>query len=162
MLPQERAGHRAKVMRSMYPDAIDLIPANMPTPRGRSIQINAFVDADLAGESTTHRSQTGIIIYGCMAPLITYSKRQNTVEASTFGAEFVAMRVLVEMLIGLRYKLRMFGVPLDGPCNVFCDNEAVTKSSMNAETTLKKKHISISYHQAREAVAGGILLIFYE
>ena len=66
------------------------------------------------------------------------------------------------MLIGLRYKLRMFGVPLDGPCNVFCDNGAVTKSSMNAETTLKKKHISISYHQAREAVAGGILLIFYE
>ena len=74
-----------------------------------------------------------------MAPLMTFSKRQNTVEASTFGAEFVAMRVLVEMLIGLRYKLRMFGIPLDGPCNVFCDNEAVTKSTMRAESTLKKK-----------------------
>ena len=72
------------------------------------------------------------------------------------------MRVLVEMLIGLRYKLRMFGVPLDRPCNVFCDNEAVTKSTMRAGSTLKKKHISIAYHQAREAVAGGIMLVFYE
>jgi len=161
-LPQERAQHRANIMKTMYPDAIDLKPANMPAPRGKSIQINAFVDADLAGESTTRRSQTGIIIYGNMAPLMTFSKRQNTVEASTFGAEFVAMRVLVEMLIGLRYKLRMFGIPLDGPCNVFCDNEAVTKSTMRAESTLKKKHISIAYHQAREAVAGGIMLVFYE
>ena len=102
ILPQERAQHRATIMKSMYPDAVDLIPPNMPPPRGKPVQINAFVDADLAGETTTRRSQTGIIIYGNMAPLITYSKRQNTVEASTFGAEFVAMRVLVEMLIGLR------------------------------------------------------------
>ena len=38
----------------------------------------------------------------------------------------------------------------------------VTKSSMNPDTTLKKKHISIAFHQARETVAAGIALIFYE
>ena len=74
----------------------------------------------------------------------------------------VEMRVLVELLVGLRYKLCMFGVSIDGPCNVFCDNEAVTKSAMNPDTTLKKRHISISFHQAREAVAAGIMLVFYE
>ena len=107
------------------------------------------MDADLAGELTTRRSQTGIIIYANMALLILVSKRQNIVESSTFGSELVAMRALVEILVGLRYKLRMFGVPIDGPCNVFCDNEAVTKSAMNPDTTLKKRHISISFHQAR-------------
>ena len=162
ILPQERAASRAKVMRTMYPDAVDFIPPNMPRPLGKSVQINAFVDADHAGELTTRRSQTGIIIYLNMAPIIWYSKRQNTVEASTFGSEFVAMRVLVEMLIALRYKLRMFGVPIDGACNVFCDNESVTKSSMRAESTLKKKHLSISYHQSREAVACGVMLVFFE
>lgn len=70
-LPQERAQHRAKVIKSMYPDAIDLKPANMLPPRGISVQINAFVDTDLAGESTTRRSQTGIIIYGNISPLKT-------------------------------------------------------------------------------------------
>jgi len=161
-LPQERAQHRDNEMRKMYLDAIDLKPANIPPPRGKRFQINVFVDADLTGESTTRRSQTGIIIYVNVAPLITYSKRLNTVEASTFGIEFVAMRFLVEILIGLRYKLRMFGVPLYGPCNVFCDNETVTKSTMRAESTLKKKQISIAYHQARKAVAGSIMLVFYQ
>ena len=149
-------------MRLMYPDAIDYLPPNRLPPLGKSVQINAFVDADHAGESTTRRSQTGIIIYINMAPIMWYSKRQNTCEASTFGSEFVAMRILVEMLIALRYKLRMFGVPIEGPCNVFCDNEAVTKSSILAENSLKKKHLSIAYHQSREAVACGIMLLFNE
>ena len=146
----------------MYPDAIDYIPDNMPKALGKSVQINAFVDADLAGETTTRHSQTGILIYLNMAPVIWISKRQNTVESSTFGSEFVAMRTLVETIIGLHYKLRMFGVPLDGPCNVFCDNEPLTNASMSASVTLKRKHISISYHQAREAVAAGIMLVFYK
>ena len=162
ILPHETASYKAKTMKTLYPDAIDYIPPNMPTPLGKSIQINAFVDSDLAGEQTTRRSQTGILIYCNMAPIIWFSKRQNTVEASTFGAEFVAMRTLIEMVIGLRYKLRMFGIPIDGPCNIFCDNQAVTKSSMNPDATIKKKHISIAFHQAREAIAAGIALIFFE
>ena len=74
-LPQDRDQHRANEMRKMYPDAIDLKLANMPPPRGKIVQINTFVNADLAGESITRHSQTGIIIYGNMSPLITYSKR---------------------------------------------------------------------------------------
>ena len=31
----------------------------------------------------------------------------------------------VELVESLRYKLRMFGVPIEGPTNVFCDDEAV-------------------------------------
>jgi len=97
-----------------------------------------------------------------MAPKIWFSKRQNTVEVSTFSSEFVAIRILVEMIVALRYKLRMFGVPIDGPCNVCCDNKSVTKSSMRAESTLKKRHLSISYHQSREAVACGVMLLLFE
>ena len=162
ILPYERAEFKSKLMKDLYPDAIDYLPPNAPPSLGESVQINAFVDADLAGEQTTRRSQTGIIIYMNMAPIIWVSKRQNTVEASTFGSEMVALRAMVELIIGLRYKLRMFGIPIDGPCNVFCDNEAVTKSAMNPSTTLKRKHISISFHQVREAVAAGIMLVFHE
>jgi hypothetical protein len=68
------------------------------------------------------------------------SKRQNTVEASTFGSEFQALKNAVELIESLRYKLRMFGVPIDGPSYVFCDNEAVYKNSSLPESTLKKKH----------------------
>ena len=44
-----------------------------------------------------------------------------------------------ELLIGLRYKLRMMGVPLDGPAYVKVDNMSVVKNSSMPESTLKKK-----------------------
>ena len=47
----------------------------------------------------------------------------------------------------------MFGVPIEGPTNVFCDNELVYKNMSTPESVLKKKHHSIAYHRCREAVA---------
>ena len=41
-----------------------------------------------------------------------FSKRQNSVEASTFGSEFTAMKNALEMIEALRYKLQMLGVRL--------------------------------------------------
>ena len=89
-------------------------------------------------------------------------KRQNTVESSTFGSEFIAMKIAVELIEGLRYKLRMMGVPVEDPCNVFCDNEAVVKNSTRPESTLKKKHQAIAYHRTREAQAAGTVRIAKE
>ena len=69
------------------------------------------------------------------------------------------MKTAVEMLQALRYKLRWFGVPIDGPVNVFGDNESVINSSQKPEATLSKKHNSIAYHKSREAVASGMIRV---
>jgi hypothetical protein len=156
--PQERA----IAMKELYPDAIEHLPHNMPEARGIDVDINAFVDADHAGNKVTRRSHTGIIIMINMAPVMWYSKRQNTVETSTFGSEFIALRIATELVESLRYKLRMFGVPIQGPARVFCDNESVVKSSIIPESRLKKKHCSIAYHRVREAISAGVLLVYYE
>jgi hypothetical protein len=136
-----------------YRDANEATPPNMPEARGNEVIISVFVDANLAGDSKNRRSQTGVLIFINKAPIHWYSKRQPSVEASTFGAEFCAMKVGVEMTEALRYKLRMFGVPIDGSANVYCDNEAVYQNTIVPESTLKKKHHSIAYHRCREAVA---------
>ena len=136
-----------------YRDAKEAIPPNMPEARGHDIIVSCFVDANHAGNQKDRRSQTGILIFINKSPIIWYSKRQNTVETSTFGAEFCAMKIATEMIEAMRYKLRMFGVPIDGPANVYCDNEAVYKNTSIPESTLKKKHHSIAYHRCREAVA---------
>ena len=60
-------------------------------------------------------------------------------------------------VISLRYKLRMFGIPVIGPASVFCDNEAVQKSNSDPSQTLNKKHNSVCFHMCREAVAAGIV-----
>ncbi len=145
-----------------YRGAKELIPRDAPEPRGNVVSTHCFVDADHAGNRVTRRSQTGILIFVNRSCAIWYSKRQNTVETSTFGSEFVAMRIAVELIEALRYKLRMFGIPIEGPTNVFCDNEAVTKNVTLPESTLKKKHNAIAYHRAREAVAAGTIRVAKE
>jgi hypothetical protein len=153
---------RAQSMKEIYTDAEEELPQNMPPPRGEPVDISVFVDADHAGNRVTRRSHTGILLYCNLAPVIWYSKRQNTVETSTFGSEFVALRICTELIESLRYKLRMFGVPVPSPARVFCDNEAVVKSSSFPESTLKKKHCSIAYHRVREAIAAEKLLVYHE
>ena len=74
----------------------------------------------------------------------------------------VALRIVAEKIIDLRYKLRMFGVPIEGYANVFCDNGAVYRSTSCADLTLKKKHNSIAYHKIRESTAAGILVVHKE
>ena len=145
-----------------YRDSKEAIPGDMPRPRGNPMSTHCFVDASHGSDRTTRRSQTGILIFCNKASIIWPSRRQNTVEASTFGSEFQAMKNAVELTEALRYKLRMFGVPLDGPTNMFCDNEAVYKNTSMPESTLKKKHHAIAYNRCREAVASGTIRVAKE
>ena len=88
-----------------------------------------------------------------IAAVLWHSKIQNGVETSTFGSEFTAMKNSVEMIVALRYKLRMFGVPIDRSTDIFCYNEAVYNNASTPESQIRKKRHNISYHMSREAVA---------
>ena len=157
--PNMFTGNEPHDFREFYRDAEEQLPNNMPKPRGRRVTMTAFVDASHAANKVTRRSHTGYIIFVNKAPIIWYSKRQNTVETSTFGSEFIAMKTCVEHIVGLRYKLRMFGVPIDEPTKVLCDNKACVDSSSKVESTLNKKHSSLAYHATRWAVAAGSVKI---
>ena len=126
-----------------YRDAAEAIAGDMPVPRGNPMSTHCFVDASHGSDRATRRSQTGILIFCNRAPVLWYSKRPNTVEASTFVSEFQALKNAIELIEALRYKLRMFGVPIDGPTNIFCNNEAVTKNVTLPESTLKRNTIPL-------------------
>ena len=98
--------------KEQYRDAKEEVPNNMPTPRGRMVTTTAYVDASHAANKMTRRSHTGFILFVNRAPIIWYSKRQNTVESSTFSSEFIALKTCMESTVALRYKLRMFGIHL--------------------------------------------------
>jgi hypothetical protein len=65
-------------------------------------------------------------------------KKQTTVETSVFGAEFVAMKIGTEAAISMRYKIRMMGVEIAGPCFTQGDNMSVVHNTSNPASTLKK------------------------
>jgi hypothetical protein len=78
------------------------------------------------------------------------SKKQASIESSTVGSEFTAMKQCCEYLRGLRYKLRMMGIPVTGPAYILGDNKSVLCNTSIPDSTLKKKSQSIAYHFVRE------------
>jgi hypothetical protein len=117
------------------------------------------VDVTDVHRSFSNRSHTRILIFVQNAPIIWFSKKQNTVESASFGSDFVALRAARDMIVALRYKLRMFGIPVIGPANVLCDNQGVVKNTSIPESTLSQRHNSINYHTVRESAAAGILQV---
>ena len=154
-------GTKREDFKEIYRDAEEQLPHTMPVPRGRSLTMTAFVDASHAANKVTRRSHSGYVVFLNRAPIVWYSKRQQTVETSTFSAEFIAMKVCLEAIQHLRFKLRCFGIPMPQgePTYVYCDNESVVKNTTNVESTLNKKHSSIAYHHCRWCVAAGIISI---
>jgi hypothetical protein len=142
-----------------YGDVKEAIPHDMPEPLGKDLDVRMYCDSDHAGEKRTRRSRTGFLIFCNMALIDWIFKKQAMIETSVFGAEFVAMKHGIEKLRGLRYKLRMMGIPLTGPSYIYGDNKSQVTNSTRPESTLKKKCNSICYHAVRESVAMGESLI---
>lgn len=128
-------------------------PPNAPEPRGLGFTMIAKVDADHGGDTVSRRSRTGFIIYLNCSPIYWLSKKQTSIESSSFGSEFCAMKHCCEYIRGLRYKLRMMGIPVDGPAYIYGDNQSVLANTTIPDSTLKKKSLSIAYHFVREGVA---------
>ena len=138
---------------TVYGETSEEIPANAMEPRGFGFKIRAYVDSDHAGDSVTRRSRTGFLIYLNSAPIYWTLKKQTSIETSSFGSEFIAMKVCCEYLRGLRYKLRMMGIPCEFPSYVYGDNQSVLANSTMPFSQLKKKSSSIAYHFVREGVS---------
>ena len=119
------------------------IPDNIPEPLGLEMVIRAFVDADHAGDQLTRQSRTGFIILVNSAPIYWLSRKQNSVETSSFGSEFLAMKHCCEYIRGLRYKIRMMGIPMTHGAFVYGDNQSVLWNTTCPDSVLKKKAISL-------------------
>ena len=112
-----------------------------------------YVDANLAGDKVIRRSRTGFVIYLNQVPIYWFAKRQNGVECSTFGSEFVAMKQCCEYVRGMRYKLRMMGIPVIGCSFLYGDNPSVLCNTCIPDSTLKENNHAIAYHLVREGTA---------
>ena len=140
-----------------YPDAKEDVGTDFPVEFGRELETSVFFDADHAHDHVTRRSISGLIVFVGSTPVIWTSKRQGCIATSTYCAEFVSMRSAVEEVISICYMLRCLGVPVTRPMDLFGDNFGVIQSAVIPEGELKKKHIAISYHYVREAIAARIV-----
>ena len=138
-----------------HPEAQEDIPNDTPMAMTQPLQVTILSDASHASDYITRRSVTGYLMLVGKTPIRSYSKRQNTVETSTYGSEMVALRIAIEAAIDIRYKLRMMGMGITDFVAVLGDNQSTIVNTQFPSSTLKKKHVSVSFHKCREAVAAG-------
>ena len=134
-------------------------PHQIPEPLVKPVYAECFVDADHGLNVVTRRLHSKIFLFVNNALIKSFSKRQNTVKSSTFGPELVALRISRDMIVEIIIKLKMFGVPLARPENLFCDNNWVVKNTSIPESTLSKKHNAINYHCVHESASAGIMCV---
>ena len=115
-------------------DAEEELPRKLPRSRGEPVATTAFADASHAADKVTWRSHSGHILFVNRAPVKWHSERQTTLETSAFSSEFIAMKHCIEDIECLRFKLRMFGIPLDEhkpETRILCDNVGVVKNPVS-------------------------------
>ena len=146
---------------SVYGNPTEIVPHDAPEPLGKPVILTHYVDANLYHCMLTGRSVTGILHLINGTPIDAFSKKQSTVETATYGSKFVAARTCVEQIMDLRHTLRYLGVPIQGRSYMFGDNESVVNSSSRPDAKLHKRHVALSYHRVREAVASNMLSFLF-
>jgi hypothetical protein len=146
---------------SVYGDVREETFADAPEPLGKFVTLTHYVDANLFHDIITGRSVTGILHLANQTPVDWYSKKQASVETATYGSEFVAARTCVEQVMDLRSTLRYLGVPIRTKSYMFGDNKTVVESSTRPHAKLHKRHVALSFHRVREAIAAKIVGFYH-
>ena len=144
-----------------YKGATEQLPKDAPIPKGKSVKMSSFVDANLYHDLISGRSVTGTLHLANKTPIDWYSKLQSTVETATFGSEYSAAKTCTDQAIDLRLTFRYLGVPIDGPHYMFGDNETVVNTASMPHGKLHKRHNALAFHRTREAIAAGIIRFYH-
>ena len=94
-----------------------------------------------------------VLLYLNSSPIYLNSKKQGSIETSSFASEFIATKTCCEYIQGLRYKIRMMCIPCDFPVYIYGDNKSVLVNSSRPFSVLQKKSCSTAYHFVQEGVS---------
>ncbi|KAL7578841.1 hypothetical protein ACA910_016061 [Epithemia clementina (nom. ined.)] len=148
-------------MRTVYGNVKEVIPEDIPEPKGKPVVTTSYVDANLYHDVVTGKAVTAVLHLLNQTPIDWYSKKQGTVETATFGSEFSAARTASDQIVFIRNTLRYLGVPVKEKSYLFGDNKSVVNNATIATSVLSKRHHALSYHRNREAVASSFLLFHW-
>ena len=81
------------------------------------------------------------------------TKKQNSVEKNTFSSKFIEMKCCTGYIIGLRFRLRMIGIPCEDPAFVCGDHISLLCNTPIPDSALNKMRNSITFHFVREGSA---------
>ena len=124
-----------------------------------SLTLQAYSDADWAGDPTDRRSTTGYCFMLGDSLISWRSKKQTVVAHSSTEAEYRALAATTAELIWLRWLLQDLGIDCSAATQLHCDNQSVIQIAHNDVFHERTKHIEIDCHFIRQHVLQGTITL---
>lgn len=121
--------------------------------------VEAFSNADWAGDASDQRSHGGFVVYYGGNIVSWRSKKQATVARSSTEAEFKSLTDDTAEVIWVTEVLRELGAPTSGQSTVWCESSSAISLSANPVLHNTTKHVAVSFHFVHEKVVDGSLLV---
>ena len=129
--------------------------------KGEKRNVEAFVDADWAGNIMDRKSTTGYCtkVWG---NLVTWrSKKQTVVARSSAEAEFRALAHAVCELMWIERVLKELQLIKNSPMQLYCDNKAAINIAHNPVHHDRTKHVEVDRHFIKEKLETGVICLVY-
>lgn len=125
------------------------------------MELQAYSDADWAGDVTDRKSTTGFCIFLGDTLISWKSKKQSVISRSSSEAEYRAMAHTATEIIWLRCLLQDMGIRVSSPTPMFCNNKSAIQIAHNSVFHERTKHIEIDCHFVRQHLQHGTLSLPY-
>uniref|UniRef100_A0A2N9GCN7 Reverse transcriptase Ty1/copia-type domain-containing protein n=1 Tax=Fagus sylvatica TaxID=28930 RepID=A0A2N9GCN7_FAGSY len=122
-----------------------------------SLTLQAYSDADWAGDPTDRRSTTGYCFLLGNSLISWRSKKQSVVARSSTEAEYRALADTTAELLWLRWLLQDLGIDCSTAVLIHCDNRSAIQIAHNDVFHERTKHIEIDCHFVRHHLLQGTL-----
>uniref|UniRef100_A0A2N9HNQ0 Reverse transcriptase Ty1/copia-type domain-containing protein n=1 Tax=Fagus sylvatica TaxID=28930 RepID=A0A2N9HNQ0_FAGSY len=122
-----------------------------------SLTLQAYSDADWAGDPTDRRSTTGYCFLLGDSLISWRSKKQSVVAHSSTEAEYRALADTTAELLWLRWLLQDLGIDCSTAIPIHCDNRSAIQIAHNDIFHERTKHIEIDCHFVRHHLLQGTL-----
>ena len=124
-----------------------------------SLTIQAYSDADWAGDPTDCRFTTGYCFLLGDSLISWRSKKQTVITRSSTKVEYRALAATTAELIWLRWLLQDLGVDCSTATKLHCDNRSAIQIAHNNVFHERTKHIEIDCHFIRHHLLQGTLTL---
>jgi len=142
------------------------INVNITYYRTPTLQLEAYADADFAGENEQNdqpmRSTSGILIlFNNSGIIFSKSQLQTVVAKSTAEAEYIAISNAGSIVEGIRNLLEQLGIVQRNITTIFNDNQSAISMVKRKTCTAKTRHIKIAFHYIKQQYADEIIKVKY-
>lgn len=122
--------------------------------------LQAYCDADYAGDPETRKSTTGYIIYFAEGAISWGSRKQPVIALSSTEAEYIAAAECCKELLYLKSLLEELSTEaIEIELNV--DNQSAIALMKNGVVNRRSKHIDVKFHFVHELGRDGIVKLKY-